>query len=113
VEDCIQSKHFRFVSSSLGCQVLFLSRSVSGSCCLFSRVVGFIITPLSRARAICACPHQHFIHLVTRLAVRPGEQDGPSSMASFNSPQDVAVDAAGDIYVADWGNHCIRKIEAE
>ena len=28
-----------------------------------------------------------------------GCQDGPSSLASFNSPQDVTVDPAGDIYV--------------
>ena len=59
VDDCIESQHYRLVSSSLGCQ------------------------------------------------------DGPARRASFNSPQDVAVDAAGDIYVADWGNHWVRKIEAE
>lgn len=38
--------------------------------------------------------------------------DGPGNVAAFNSPQDVAVDSCGDVLVADWGNHCIRKIES-
>eukprot|EP00290_Baffinella_frigidus_P054427 CAMPEP_0180350488 /NCGR_PEP_ID=MMETSP0989-20121125/6021_1 /TAXON_ID=697907 /ORGANISM="non described non described, Strain CCMP2293" /LENGTH=329 /DNA_ID=CAMNT_0022339865 /DNA_START=129 /DNA_END=1119 /DNA_ORIENTATION=- len=38
--------------------------------------------------------------------------DGPGTVSAFNSPQDVAVDSCGDVYVADWGNHCVRKIEA-
>lgn len=39
-----------------------------------------------------------------------GVADGPVATAQFNSPQDVAVDSSGNIYVADTWNHTIRKI---
>ncbi|MEO7211984.1 cadherin-like beta sandwich domain-containing protein [Mucilaginibacter sp.] len=41
-----------------------------------------------------------------------GSGNGPALTASFSSPQDVAVNAAGDVYVADFGNNQIRKISA-
>jgi sugar lactone lactonase YvrE len=39
-----------------------------------------------------------------------GSADGPGEAARFSSPFDVAVDAAGNLYVADTNNHTIRKI---
>ena len=41
-----------------------------------------------------------------------GFLDGAAATARFSSPEGVAVDAAGDIYVADTANHRIRKISA-
>jgi len=41
-----------------------------------------------------------------------GSANGPAAAASFNFPQGVAVDAAGNVYVADYGNNMIRKISA-
>ncbi len=38
--------------------------------------------------------------------------EGPSSTASFNKPRGVAVDGAGNVYVADANNGAIRKINA-
>ena len=48
----------------------------------------------------------------TTLASRAsaGAEDGIGSAARFNSPQSVAVDRAGNVFVADTGNHTIRKI---
>jgi sugar lactone lactonase YvrE len=40
----------------------------------------------------------------------PGYQDGPGIVARFSSPERLAVDSAGTIYVADTSNHCIRVI---
>lgn len=39
-----------------------------------------------------------------------GAIDGPGASATFNQPYGVAVDAKGNVYVADWGNNLIRKI---
>lgn len=44
------------------------------------------------------------------LGKSSGTNDGVGSAARFNSPEDVAVDKAGNVYVADSGNDTIRKI---
>ncbi|MDB5096769.1 MAG: hypothetical protein JWM80_1190 [Cyanobacteria bacterium RYN_339] len=42
-----------------------------------------------------------------------GFTDGESRSARFNLPWGLACDANGNLYVADSGNHCIRKITPE
>jgi len=44
------------------------------------------------------------------LAQTPGSADGLGGNARFRGPQGVAVDSGGNIYVADTGNHTIRKV---
>jgi len=38
-----------------------------------------------------------------------GSADGVGTAATFFNPKDVAVDSSGNLYVADRGNHTIRK----
>ncbi len=51
--------------------------------------------------------------VVTTLAGKAGQAgriDGAGSEARFNDPRGIAVDAAGNIYVADGGNAAIRLV---
>ena len=41
---------------------------------------------------------------------RAGFADGPAKLARFNEPQGLAVDSEGNLYIADTGNHRIRKV---
>jgi hypothetical protein len=50
--------------------------------------------------------------LVTTIAGNPGQTgsaDGSGAAALFNDPQGI-VESGGDLYVADSGNHAIRKV---
>ena len=40
-----------------------------------------------------------------------GGDGGPASKARFRNPTDVAVDAPGNVYVADRGNHRVRRVD--
>lgn len=42
----------------------------------------------------------------------PGSNDGPALEARFNEPRGIAANTVGDIFVADYGNHTIRRIDA-
>ena len=46
----------------------------------------------------------------TIAGLGPGAIDGNGSNARFSQPGAVAVDGAGNVYVADTGNHTIRRI---
>lgn len=50
------------------------------------------------------------VSLVAGGATNPGSLDGIASNARFNYPGSLALDSAGNIFVADYGNHTIRKI---
>ncbi|MBC7544754.1 MAG: hypothetical protein H7338_18685 [Candidatus Sericytochromatia bacterium] len=39
-----------------------------------------------------------------------GDRDGKLDQAEFNDPKSVTLDSQGNLYVADAGNHCVRKI---
>ena len=39
-----------------------------------------------------------------------GWRDGPALQAQFDTPSSIALDAAGNVFVADTGNHVIRRI---
>jgi hypothetical protein len=40
-----------------------------------------------------------------------GGDDGAATSATLNLPQGIAVDSSGNLFIADTGNHCIRKID--
>jgi sugar lactone lactonase YvrE len=51
-----------------------------------------------------------FTTIAGQSGVAHGSQDGPGATALFSNPEGIAVDSAGNLYVADTYNQTIRKI---
>jgi sugar lactone lactonase YvrE len=58
-----------------------------------------------------------FSSIITTVAGLPqvngySGDDGPATAARLSKPEGLALDAAGDLYIADTGNHAIREVSA-
>ena len=66
-----------------------------------------LVATAAHAQSVYATPY--FLTTLAGVATS-GSLDGTLSGARFSSPQGVAVEANGTVYVADTNNHIIRKI---
>jgi len=48
--------------------------------------------------------------VITLAGGKEGYADGQGAAAAFNTPSGIAIDKAGNLYVADTGNHAVRKV---
>jgi serine/threonine protein kinase/sugar lactone lactonase YvrE len=55
---------------------------------------------------------QGVVSTIAGMAGSPGSSNGIGAQAGFLYPHGVVADSAGNLYVADTGNHTIRKITA-
>jgi len=59
------------------------------------------------------CSWPSTVETFSGAAGQSGIDDGPREVARFNSPRGVATAPDGSVYVADTGNHTIRRIDAD
>ena len=88
-----------------------VTNSPPGQSCALSNASGTLTANVTNVNVTCIATET----LVTTLAGTgaDGAIDGPALDASFYFPNNLALDASGNIYVADSGNHKIRKISTD
>ncbi len=76
-----------------------------------SLAIGALSAALVMAAGTQATAQEYtFTTLAGPPDVGSGDADGPASLARFRAPIGVAADSAGNVYVADYSNHTIRKV---
>jgi trimeric autotransporter adhesin len=73
----------------------------------------YIADSLNNRIRVINSPGSGNINTVAGNGVAQYTGDGGLAVrASLNNPEEVAVDGAGNLYIADTDNHCIRKVSA-
>src|SRR5262245_17381144 len=74
------------------------------------RLISHLLVVVALAALAGAQPVAYVFSTFAGQNTPPGTADGPGNLARFSGPTGVAVDAFGNIFVADTRNHTIRKI---
>ena len=89
----------------------------TGSTARFARPVGIAVSAATgnlyvgdQGNTVRAITPGGMVSTLAGLAGNAGSADGSDITARFNGPWGTAVDAAGNVYVADRPSHTIRKI---
>jgi sugar lactone lactonase YvrE len=88
----------------------------TGDAASFARPAGLTLDPAGNIYV--ADRDNHCIRKITQTGVVTtfagtgvaGAADGTLTTATFNSPKAITIDTEGNFYIADAGNHTIRKI---
>jgi sugar lactone lactonase YvrE len=59
------------------------------------------------------CPQTRVVETIAGAAGQAGSVDGAAVAARFNGPRGVAAGPDGSVFVADTGNHAIRRIASD
>jgi len=59
---------------------------------------------------IIECTNANILYILAGTLNTTGLTNGDGATALFSNPQGIAIDASGNIYVADQDNNCIRKL---
>ena len=112
------SLHAQDAISSLAGQALVSgATNGTGTNALFSDPAAIVVD--TNGNFFVADSQNHAIRKVTKLGAVttfagklgiPGDNNGISTSAQFDSPTGLAFDLAGNLFVADTGNNTIRKI---
>jgi hypothetical protein len=71
---------------------------------------GVVSTIAGGGSLMVSPPDTNYLGTNLVITAPPTDVDGPGTNATFFSPQGLAVDSAGNVYVADTVNQLIRKI---
>lgn len=71
---------------------------------------GNLYVAVTGNNTICKVTPAGIIKTIAGLAGSSGFSDGVGTLATFNRPNGIAIDASGDLYVVDQGNNAIRKL---
>jgi len=55
--------------------------------------------------------HQTFLQVSILAGSSSGYVNSVGTFAKFNSPRGIAINEGGNILIADWNNHVIRRID--
>src|SRR5439155_995809 len=117
IQSLAQSNYEPYTFTTLAGGGGFISPDQAGSVARFHNPNGVAVD--SAGNVYVADTFSHTIRKVTPtgvvrtlagLAGSTGSANGANRAARFNFPQGVAVDSAGNLYVADTDNNTIRKV---
>ena len=111
------------ITTVAGSDLVYPGSSFSALSASFGQLTGVAVSPLtgdvyfasgSRSLIVKFNPTLNSVSVVAGIGIGGYSGDGgPAANAALNSPQQIAFDQAGNLYIADDLNTCIRKIDLQ